>query len=147
KGYPKVSFYKKLHTASMIVSICDVYDALFQKRNYKRDYPPNLIYKLMMKERGEAFDSELLDRFFEIIGVWPVGTIVSLSDGRVAVVREQNEDNKFSPKIEVISPKDKKETIDLKTVKDRLKIERSLNPLSEGKEYLPLIYSLSSQDS
>ncbi|MBU0709884.1 MAG: HD domain-containing protein, partial [Candidatus Omnitrophica bacterium] len=36
KGYPKVSFYKKLHTASMIVSICDVYDALFQKRNYKR---------------------------------------------------------------------------------------------------------------
>ncbi|MFH1355361.1 MAG: hypothetical protein ABIH19_04350, partial [Candidatus Omnitrophota bacterium] len=69
-----------------------------------------------------------------------VGTIVSLSNGRVAVVREQNRDDKFSPKIEVIWPKDKKETIDLKAVKDRLKIERSLNPLGEGKEYLSLIY-------
>ncbi|MFH1413373.1 MAG: HD domain-containing phosphohydrolase [Candidatus Omnitrophota bacterium] len=140
KGYPKVSFYKKLHTASMIVSICDVYDALSQRRNYKRDYPPNLIYELMAKEKGEDFDPELLDKFFQIIGVWPVGTIVSLNDGRIAVVREQNRDDKFSPKVEVILPKDKKEIVDLKAAKDKLKIERSLNPLGEGKDYLALIY-------
>ncbi|MFH1355490.1 MAG: HD domain-containing phosphohydrolase [Candidatus Omnitrophota bacterium] len=140
KGYPKVSFYKKLHTASMIVSICDVYDALFQRRNYKRDYPPNLIHELMIKEKGEAFDPELLDKFFQIVGVWPVGTIVALSDGRIAVVREQDGDDKFLPKVAVIWPKDKKETVDLKAVKDRLKIERSLNPLGEGKEYLSLAY-------
>lgn len=138
-GYPKVSFYGKPHITSMIVSICDVYDALSQRRGYKNDYPPKMIYELMMRDRGVFFEPQLLDRFFQIIGVWPVGTIVSLTDGRIAVVRDQNEDDIFSPKVEVIEPSDKKELIDLKVVKGRLEIEHSLNPLNEGKKYLPLV--------
>lgn len=140
KGYPKVSSYQKPHIASLIVSICDVYDALSQRRDYKSDYPPKMIYDLMMKEKGEAFQPQLLDKFFKIMGVWPVGTIVRLSDARVAVVIDENEDDIFFPKVEVIAPPDKKETIDLKTVKEKNKIERFLNPLKEGKEYLPLVY-------
>ena len=108
-----------------------MYDALSQRRSYKNDYPPNMIYDLMMREKGRAFEPQLLDKLFKIIGVWPVGTIVRLSDGRIAVVREENEDDIFSPKVEVISPLDKKETIDLKKEEAKIKIERSLNPLSE----------------
>ncbi len=140
KGYPKVSSYQKPHIASLIVSICDVYDALSQRRDYKSDYPPKMIYDLMMKERGEAFQPQLLDKFFKIMGVWPVGTIVLLSDARIAVVVDENEDDIFFPKVEVIAPADKKETIDLKTVKEKNKIEKFLNPLKEGREYLPLVY-------
>jgi putative nucleotidyltransferase with HDIG domain len=138
-GYPKVSFYRKPHIASLIVCICDVYDALSQRRGYKSDYPPKAIYDLMLKERGSAFEPQLIDKFFKIVGAWPVGTIVSLSDGRIAVVREENEDDIFYPKVEVIDPADKRETIDLKTVKGQNKIEHSLNPFKEGKAYLPLI--------
>lgn len=138
-GYPKVSFYKKPHIASLIVSICDIYDALSQRRGYKNDYPPKMIYDLMMKAKGTTFEPHLLDRFFKIIGVWPVGTIVALSDGRIAVVRQENEDDIFSPRVEVIAPEDKREAIDLKMAEGRNKIERSLNPLNEGKEFLPLI--------
>lgn len=138
-GYPKLSFDNKCHLVSLIVSICDVYDALSQRRGYKNDYPPKMIYDLMMKETGTTFEPQLVDKFFKIMGVWPVGSIVVLSDGRVAVVREQNEDDILSPKVEVISPADKKEIIDLKLEGGRNKIERSLNPLTEGKEYLSLI--------
>ena len=138
-GYPKLSFSVKPHIASLIVCICDVYDALSQRRGYKRDYPPEMIYELMLKEKGTTFDPELLEEFFKVTGVWPVGTIVSLSDARVAVVREENEDDIFSPKVEIIIPKEQKEIIDLRLLKERLKIERSLNPLTEGKAYLPLI--------
>lgn len=139
-GYPKVAFGRKPHIASLLVQICDVYDALSQKRGYKSDYPPKMIYEIMIKEKGGTFEPRLLDKFFEIIGVWPVGTIVALNDGRIAVVREENEDDIFSPKVEVIAPEDKKEEIDLKAAGERLMIERSLNPLNEGKDYLPLIY-------
>lgn len=139
-GYPKLSFPQKPHIASLIVSVCDVYDALSQKRGYKNDYPPNMIYEIMMREKGMTFESQLIDRFFKIIGVWPIGTIVALSDGRIAVVREENEDDIFSPKVEVISPQDKKEIIDLKAVKDKTKIERFLSPFKEGKDYFSLIY-------
>ncbi|OGW73559.1 MAG: hypothetical protein A3J72_06670 [Nitrospirae bacterium RIFCSPHIGHO2_02_FULL_40_19] len=138
-GYPKTPFRRKPHIASLMVSICDVYDALSQRRGYKNDYPPKMIYELMIKERGASFEPELLDKFFKIIGVWPAGTIVSLNDGSVAVVREVNEDDIFAPKVEVIEPENKKELIDLSAYKIKLSIERSLNPLNEGKKYLPLI--------
>ncbi len=140
KGYPKVSFYERPHIASLIVSICDVYDALSQRRGYKADYPPEMIYNLMIKEKGEAFDAVLLDKFFTIMGIWPVGTIVLLSDARIATVIQENEDDILSPKIEVIAPFDKKETIDLKMAKGKVKIERSFNPFKEGSQYLSLIY-------
>ncbi|MDD2752392.1 MAG: HD domain-containing protein, partial [Candidatus Omnitrophica bacterium] len=139
KGYPKLPFIKKAHKASLIVSICDVYDALSQRRNYKNDYPPSLIYEIMIKGKGTSFDPELLDAYFKIMGVWPVGSIVSLTDGRVAVVREEDPADIFSPHVEVIYPVDKKESINLKETKPRLKIEQYLNPWKEGQAYLALI--------
>lgn len=138
KGYPKVSFPKKPHPVSLIVSICDVYDALAQVRSYKRDYPPLKIYNIMIKERGGLFDPELLDKFFKVIGVWPVGTIVSLSDGRIAVVRDTNEDDIFRPKVELLEPEQKKEFIDLSEQKE-FEIKASLNAFAEGKEYIKYI--------
>lgn len=139
-GYPKLAFAQKPHIASLIVSICDIYDALSQKRGYKNDYSPKMIYEIMMREKGIAFEPQLLDRFFKITGVWPIGTIVALSDGRIAVVRQENEDDIFFPKVEVVSPQDKKQIIDLKAAKDKTKIERFLSPFKEGKDYFSLIY-------
>ncbi|MFH1902028.1 MAG: HD domain-containing protein [Candidatus Omnitrophota bacterium] len=138
-GYPKVLFSKLPHVVSLIVSICDNYDALSQRRSYKRDYPPQMIYGLMIRKKGSAFDPQLLEKFFKIMGVWPVGVIVLLSDDRVAVVREENEDDIFSPKVEVIFPTNLKGFVDLKDEKGEVKIKHFLNPLGEGKKYLHLI--------
>ncbi|MCX5709740.1 MAG: HD domain-containing protein [Candidatus Omnitrophica bacterium] len=135
-GYPKISFYKKPHIASLIVTICDVYDALSSRRSYKSDYPPLLIYEIMNKDRGRAFHPGLLDKFFQTIGVWPQGTFVGLSDSRIAVVVEENEDDIFFPKVRIVSGEGQGTVIDLKESKATLKIERYLNPLTEGKEFL-----------
>lgn len=93
----------------------------------------------MMKEKGTFFDPSLIDKFFEIVGVWPIGSIVSLSDGRVAVVRDENEDDIESPKVEVIHPQEQRELIDLHERKGSLKIEHFLNPWKEGKDFLHLV--------
>jgi putative nucleotidyltransferase with HDIG domain len=138
-GYPKITYPQKPHTASLIVTICDVYDALSQRRNYKNDYPPKMIYDLMMGEKGTTFEPRLLDIFFKIFGVWPLGTIVSLSDGRIAVVRQINEDDIFSPVVEVVAPAERKGILDLKAGGGENKIERSLNPLTDGKGYLAYV--------
>jgi len=134
KGYPKLRFKYKPHIASELVYICDVYEALSQRRGPKYDYSPDIIYNLMMKEKGNAFNPELLEIFFRIIGIWPVGTIVLLNDGRVGVVCEENESDITRPKVEVTDfPIDK--VIDLKDTEE-LKIEKALNPFTEGKNYL-----------
>ncbi|MCK9615728.1 MAG: HD domain-containing protein [Candidatus Omnitrophica bacterium] len=138
KGYPKLSFKQAPHTASLIVSICDVYDALTQRRSYKREYSPALIYEIMMKLKGELFHPELLDSFFKILGVWPYGTLILLSDDSVAVVREQNTYDILNPIVEVIFPSEKKSHINLAD-SSNITIKSFLNPASEGKQYLPLI--------
>lgn len=140
-GYPKVPYPKPPHQASLIVSLCDVYDALAQKRTYKEDYPPDKIYKVMQEEKGKLFDPDMLDRFFEILGVWPIGSIVSLTDGSIAVVREVNELEIFKPKVEVVSPEDKQCFLDLSLGKTDQQIERALNPFDEGQQYLNYVES------
>ncbi|MDD4954160.1 MAG: HD domain-containing protein [Candidatus Omnitrophica bacterium] len=139
QGYPKLAYLKKPHLASLIVSVCDVYDALYQRRGYKMDYSPDVIYNIMSREKGTAFEPALLDNFFKAVGVWPIGSIVALTDGRIAVVRQENEADIFLPKVEVIFPVDKKELIDLKDNESGIKIERFLSPWKEGKEFLSLV--------
>jgi HD-GYP domain-containing protein (c-di-GMP phosphodiesterase class II) len=136
-GYPQLSFLRKQHIASLIVAICDVYDALSQRRGYKQDYSPDIVYNIMNKDKGSSFDAELLDKFFKFMGLWPIGAVVALNDGSIALVRDQNEADIRRPKIEIISPQDKRRQVDL-TQDTALSIERYLNPWKEGREYLQL---------
>ena len=138
-GYPKVQYTQPLHIASLIVSICDVYDALAQKRSYKNDYPPLRIFKIMEQEKGKLFEPRLFNIFFSVMGVWPVGCLVKLSNKNIAVVREVNEHNMFKPKIEILTPKPSGKLIDLAERNGKLKIVDSLNPLNEGNKYVKYI--------
>jgi len=137
-GYPKSPYARKPHPASMMVAICDVYDALALKRSYKKDYPPEKIHELMMLEKGKIFAPQLLDKFFQFIGVWPVGTLVSLSDGRIGVVRAVNETLIDRPSVQVLAPENAGEVVDLARLPE-VRVLGSLNPRAEGARYLPLI--------
>ncbi|MCM8774215.1 MAG: HD domain-containing protein [Candidatus Omnitrophica bacterium] len=118
-GYPKLIYPYKPHKVSLIVSLCDFYDALRLRRSYKKEYPPEIVYNIMFKEKGRFLDPLLFDKFFSVMGVYPVGTVVELSNGFLAVVKEENEEDIFSPKVEVISLSDKSPIlIDLKKRKD-----------------------------
>ena len=137
-GYPKSPYARKPHPASLMVSICDVYDALALRRSYKKDYPPEKIYELMMLEKGKIFDPRLLDKFFQFMGVWPVGTLVSLSDGRVGVVQAENEQEIERPSVQVLAPENAGEVVDLSKL-EGVRILESLNPQGEGAKYLSLM--------
>jgi len=137
QGYPKVPFLQPLHQVSLIVAICDVYDALTQRRSYKRDYPPEMIYEIMLRERGGLFDPVLFDKFFLIMGVWPVGTIVRLTDQSVGIVRRQSKENIFAPEAEIVYPQKLPGLLDISS--STVKIEKSLNPLAEGKDFVGLV--------
>ena len=137
-GYPRSPYHRRPHPASMMVSICDVYDALALKRSYKKDYPPEKIHELMTLERGKIFDPQLLDKFFQFMGIWPVGTLVKMSDDRVGVVRAANEAAIDRPSVQVLDPENTGEVVDLAERTD-VRILESLNPQAEGGRYLPLI--------
>ena len=139
KGYPELIYPRKAHPLSLIVTICDCYDALRQRRSYKRAYAPEMIYEIMLRGKGKLFDPKLFDKFFSFLGVYPIGTIVELNDGRIGIVRVQNEFSIFLPQVEIIPVAQDKDTIvDLDKHKTTW-IKASLNPLSEGKKYVSFI--------
>jgi len=136
-GYPKISLLKKPHIASLIIMVCDIYDALTRRRSYKSDYPPEVIYEIMLNERGKKIFPPVFDKFFQIMGVWPRGTIVSLNNGKICIVRKENENDIFSPQVELVEEPGKG-IINLADDK-RFKVSHSLNPFREGKQYIDLI--------
>ncbi len=139
KGYPKLRYPKRPHFISLAVSLCDYYDALRSRRSYKKDYPPRKIYEIMLEGRGKMFEPSLFDNFFNFVGVYPVSTIVELDKGQIGIVREQNKGSIFSPRIEIVYPdRERGSMVNLKN-NSYLRIKNSLNPLLEGKKYVPLI--------
>ncbi len=122
KGTRQLSCPRALHPATCLISICDIYDELYQKRVKRRQFTSLRIYEVMTRGRGTRFDPEYFDSFYRNMGVWPVGMHVVLSDGRLAVVRRINEADIFSPLVETIDTPDKKETIDLASLKEKLSI-------------------------
>ncbi len=139
KGYPPLAYSYSPHLASFLISICDVYDALTLRRSYKKDFPPKKIYNIMMDGKGAMFHPRLIEDFFRVMGVWPIGTIVSLSDRSIAVVKSVSNQDIFRPTVEVIHPEKKRKVIDLTDKKNKLIIKKSLNPFKEGKKHLERI--------
>ncbi|MCK5214451.1 MAG: HD domain-containing protein [Candidatus Omnitrophica bacterium] len=123
------------HISSQIVAVCDFYDTITQRRNERYDYPPDLIYRVMMEKSGELFHPQLLARFFKFLGVWPNGAIVMLSSDEVAIVRGQNTDI-FAPTVEIMGLQENRSMLNLSDTKDGRKIVKSLNPFVDGQPYL-----------
>jgi putative nucleotidyltransferase with HDIG domain len=135
KGYPKLASYHTPHIASRITALCDVYDALSERRSYKDTFTPDVVYSIMKKGRGEHFDPELFDTFFQVVGVWPVGSIVKLSNEKIAIVRTVNHSNIHKPNVQIVN---ETEIINLDEKKD-LYIVQSLNPRTDGEPYIQYI--------
>jgi HD-GYP domain-containing protein (c-di-GMP phosphodiesterase class II) len=86
-GYPKLKVPWRMTLASRVVAIADCYDAMTSARVYRREpLSPPAVLKFMMEKAGTAFDPILLKYFVTCIGIVPLGTLVLLDSGELAVV-------------------------------------------------------------
>jgi HD-GYP domain-containing protein (c-di-GMP phosphodiesterase class II) len=83
-GYPPGS--RKPDLFSRIVSIADVYDALTTRRPWRKAFRPDVALGMMLRDSGQRFDPSLLSAFVNLIGLYPVGTLVRLDTGEMGVV-------------------------------------------------------------
>jgi len=65
KGYPQGLKGNEISIYGRITAIADVFDALGSDRVYKKAWSDDKIFDLFNKERGEHFDPQLIDLFFE----------------------------------------------------------------------------------
>ncbi|WP_027183043.1 HD-GYP domain-containing protein [Desulfovibrio inopinatus] len=89
-GYPYGLRSSQIHAYSKIIALADVYDALTSRRVYKSSMPANQALKIMYELRDNDFNTSDVALFVKFLGIYPVGTLVRLSNGNHAVVCEAN---------------------------------------------------------
>jgi putative nucleotidyltransferase with HDIG domain len=101
-GYPEKIGHRDLNLCTQIVSIADVYDALRSKRVYREGMPSDRIRAIMTQKDSPAFNTRLLRRFINLIGLFPVGTLVRLGTGAVGVVVHEHPTDPFRPQVKML---------------------------------------------
>ncbi len=90
-GYPKVRRPLPLDFYSKIVAIADQYDAMTSSRVYSRvPLPPDRALSVMMERAGTQIDPILFKFFVNMVGVYPVGSLVLLDTRELGLVYECN---------------------------------------------------------
>lgn len=101
-GYPRLNGVKRPSLFSRIVQLADVYDAMTTARPYQDARTPDHAIRVLVREKGTAFDPLLVKVFVDMMGLFPVGTLVRLHTGELGVVYEQVEGDAASPRVKVI---------------------------------------------
>ncbi len=90
-GYPKVRELRNIDFYTRIVSIADQYDAMTSSRVYARvPLPPDKALSVMMERAGTQIDPVLFKFFVNMVGVYPVGSLVLLDTKEMGLVYECN---------------------------------------------------------
>ncbi len=101
-GYPEKIGSRTLNLCTMVVSIADVYDALRSNRIYRQGLPTDRIKAIMAQQDSTAFNRALLRRFINLMGLYPVGTVVRLTTEELAVVTHEHPGDPFRPQVKVV---------------------------------------------
>lgn len=95
-GYPEKLTSDQISLFAKMGAICDVYDAVTSTRAYKPAWEPGMALRRMASWNGH-FDPLVFKAFVKSLGIYPIGTVVILKSGRLAVVVRQNADNLLKP--------------------------------------------------
>jgi putative nucleotidyltransferase with HDIG domain len=101
-GYPTGIGHRDLNLCTQIVSIADVYDALRSTRVYRDGLPSDRIRSIMGKKDDPAFNQNLLRRFINLVGLFPIGTLVRLNTDAIGVVTHEHPRDPFRPQVKII---------------------------------------------
>lgn len=102
QGYPKGLSGKQIHLYARIVSVADAYEAMISKRPYRNSMIGYQAMKSLLSDNGRRFDPDVLKIFIQSLGIYPLGSIVLLSDSSIGSVVETNAESPLRPKVKIL---------------------------------------------
>lgn len=101
-GYPGGKMGADITQAGRMAGIVDVYDAMSADRVYQLGIEPRLALKRLVESAPQEFDTDLVRQFIRCIGIYPVGTLVRLSNGPIGVVMTPSRANLLEPVVRLL---------------------------------------------
>ncbi|GLO60062.1 HD family phosphohydrolase [Vibrio sp. MACH09] len=135
KGYPLGLSGKDIPLYGRMSSIVDIYDALTAERCYKTGLSPSDAFKILLKMTPKQLDQDLVYKFINCISIYPVGSLVQLSDGKVGLVEASNKKHPLNPEVKCFYSNKYEKFIEVTSVhlnQSDLKIDHAISPSSLG---------------
>lgn len=129
-GFPKGLKGSEISELARVVAITNCYDNLCNPKNPKAALTPKATMAMLYARYKNKLDGAVVQRFIQAMGVYPPGTVVSLSDGSIGLVTAVHSDALLQPMVLVYRddiPKSEALHLDLRKHED-ISIEEALKP-------------------
>lgn len=101
-GYPEWASKLPFNQMIDIIAIADTYDAITTLRVYQHPVNPRTALNEMQKLANTILDGAIVERFVEMMGNYPVGTLVRLDTNEVAIVYRPNPLDESAPLVRIL---------------------------------------------
>jgi HD-GYP domain-containing protein (c-di-GMP phosphodiesterase class II) len=106
-GYPGKLASEGISVFGRMAAIADTFAAMTRERPYADAMSAHEALQKLSNWGGTQFQAEMVDQFIQSIGVFPVGSLVELSSGELAIVVTHNKHKRLRPKVLVVTDADK----------------------------------------
>ena len=96
-GYPHKLKDEQISLFAKMGAVCDVYDAITSNRPYKAGWDPSEALRKMTEWAPGHFDMKVFQAFVKSVGIYPLGSLVRLESGMLAIVTETRADALLTP--------------------------------------------------
>lgn len=103
-GFPRGIREDQIHPYAAITAVADAYDSMVTPAKGKGLSPAKALENIIM-ESGRHYNSEIVLAFIKNIAPYPVGSIVKLNTGELAVVLHNHKLFRTRPVVKIISDK------------------------------------------
>ena len=106
-GYPEGLVGNDIPVFGRIAGIIDTFDAMTTVRCHAAAMSTYDVMRHLLDNADVLFQAEIVERFIQVVGMFPTGTLVELSSGEVGIVMEQNPVRRLRPKVMLILDENK----------------------------------------
>lgn len=101
-GYPRGLAGNAIPLLGRIGGLVDTYDAMTSDRPMAAAKSTYHVLQVLLEESDVLFQGELIERFIQVVGIFPTASLIELNTGEVGIVVEQNPFRRLRPKVMLI---------------------------------------------